>query len=111
MAESASLASRRARIATTAARAINTPAARDAPEIIAIEHAIIASITPEDKPLTLRWMLPALSPQVRAMMAGMLRANLPPEAMAGIMAILKPHLSGANWRKLTEALDKLPAAA
>jgi len=80
-------------------------------EIIAIEHAIIASLEPEDKPLTLRWMLPALSPQVRAMMVGMLRANLPPEAMAGIMAMLKAHLSDANWRKLTEALDRMPAAA
>lgn len=80
-------------------------------EIIAIEHAIIASITPEDKPLTLRWMLPALSPQVRAMMVGMLRANLPPEAMTGIMAMLKPHLSETNWGKLTKALESVPAAA
>jgi hypothetical protein len=80
-------------------------------EIIAIEHAIIGSLAPEDKPLTLRWMLPALSPQVRAMMVGMLRANLPAEAIAGIMAMLKANLSDTNWRKLTEALDKLPAAA
>jgi len=80
-------------------------------EIIAIEHAIIASITPEDKPLTLRWMLPALSPDVRAMMMGMLRANLPPEATAGIMAMLKAHLSDTNWRKLTEALEKRFVAA
>jgi len=80
-------------------------------EIIAIEQAIVASLSPEDKPVTLRWMLPALSPQVRAMMTGMLGQNLPPEAMAGILQMLKPHLSGANWGKLTKALETVPAAA
>ena len=80
-------------------------------EIIAIEQAIIASLTPEDKPTSLRWMLPALSPQVRAMMLGMLSQQLPPEAMTGLLQMLKPHLSDANWGKLTKALDKVPAAA
>lgn len=80
-------------------------------EIMAIEQAIIASLTPEDKPSSLRWMLPALSPQVRGMMAGMLAQNLPPEAMAGILEMLKPHLSDTNWAKLIKALDQVPAAA
>jgi hemerythrin-like domain-containing protein len=80
-------------------------------EIIAIEQAIIASLTPEDKPTSLRWMLPALSPQVRAMMVGMLAQHLPPDAMAGLLQMLKPHLSGTNWGKLTKALDKMPVAA
>jgi hemerythrin-like domain-containing protein len=80
-------------------------------EIMAIEQAIIASLTPEDKPTSLRWMLPALSPQVRGMMVGMLSQNLPPEAMAGILQLLKPHLSEANWGKLTKALEAVPAAA
>jgi len=80
-------------------------------EIIAIEQAIIASLTPEDKPTSLRWMLPALSPQVRGMMVGMLAQQLPPEAVAGILQMLKPHLSNTNWDKLTKALEAAPAAA
>lgn len=80
-------------------------------EIIAIEQTIIASLTPEDKPTSLRWMLPALSPQVRGMMVAMLGQQLPPEAMAGLLQMLKPHLSDANWGKLTKALESVPAAA
>ena len=45
------------------------------------------------------------------MMAGMLAQNLPPEAMAGILEMLKPHLSDTNWGKLIKALDQVPAAA
>ena len=80
-------------------------------EIIAIEQAILAVHSPEEKGMALRWMLPALSPAARAQMIGLMRQNMPPEAMTGMLATLKPLLTEANWRKLTRALDMMPAAA
>lgn len=80
-------------------------------EIIAIEQAIVASLSPEEKSLAMRWMLPALSPEARAQMLGMMKAAMPPEAFAGILAMLKPLLSEANWRKLTKAMDSTQLAA
>jgi hypothetical protein len=69
-------------------------------EIIAIEQAIVAALTPEQKPRSLRWMLTAISPAARAEILGMLRHALPPQALAGILAMIRPHLSDSHWRKL-----------
>ena len=69
-------------------------------EIIAIEQAIVAALTPEQKPRSLRWMLTAISPAARSEMLGMLRHALPPQALAGILAMIRPHLSDSHWRKL-----------
>ena len=69
-------------------------------EIIAIEQAIVAALTPEQKPRSLRWMLTAISPAARSEMLGMLRHALPPHALAGILAMIRPHLSDNHWRKL-----------
>lgn len=69
-------------------------------EIIAIEQAIVAALTPEQKPRSLRWMLTSISPAARSEMLGMLRHALPPQALAGILAMIRPHLSESHWRKL-----------
>lgn len=70
-------------------------------EIIAIEQAIVASLTDEQKPRSLRWMLPALPPALRQEMLTALRHSLPPPATESILALIRPHLSEAHWRKLT----------
>jgi len=73
-------------------------------EILAIEHAIVASQSPEDAQLSLRWMLPHMTPGERALMLGGLRANAPAEAVEGVLSLIRPLLGGRDWRKLALAL-------
>ncbi|HWC63599.1 MAG TPA: hemerythrin domain-containing protein [Rhizomicrobium sp.] len=79
-------------------------------EIVAIEQAIIAAVPAEMKGPVLRWMLPALSPQTRAQLFRLMAPTMPPEAVKGILAMLKAHLRETDWEKLNAALE-LPAAA
>jgi hypothetical protein len=73
-------------------------------EILAIEHAIVASQSPEDAQLSLRWMLPHMTPGERALMLGGLRAHAPAEAFEGVLSLIRPLLGGRDWRKLALAL-------
>jgi hypothetical protein len=80
-------------------------------ELIAIEQAIVASLSPQEKLFSGRWMLPVLSPAERALVLNTMRASLPPQAFAGILVTLMPRLSDANWRKLTAAIGTTDLAA
>ena len=51
------------------------------------------------------------APALRAEMLTALRAALPPQAFAGLLNMLRPHLIKSDWRKLTQALAIAPAAA
>ncbi len=75
------------------------------PELIAIEQAIVASLSPQEKAFSLRWMLPVLTPAERAQMLRAMRPAMPAEAFAGILATLRPWLSDVNWWKLTATFD------
>ena len=80
-------------------------------ELVAIERAIIASLSPQEKAFTGRWMLPALSPAERADVLSAMRQSLPTDAFAGILAMLRPQLSATNWWKLSVALGATGLAA
>jgi len=80
-------------------------------ELAELHGRLMASLSPEEKLGTLRWMLPASTPFERAMMADGLRAELPPEALLGVMAMLKPHLDARGWVKLAAAAGVDPAFA
>jgi hypothetical protein len=73
-------------------------------EIRAIEHRIVASRSPADAQLTMRWMLPHMTPAERAAMLGGLRAQAPAEAFDGLLSLIRPLLGGRDWRKLALAL-------
>src|SRR5215831_18600545 len=73
-------------------------------ELIGIERAIIASLSPQEKLFSGRWMLPVLTPEERALVLNAMRATLPPQAFVGILTMLMERLSDANWHKLTAAL-------
>jgi hypothetical protein len=77
-------------------------------EILALEHRIVASLTPEESQLTMRWMLPHLTPAERSAMLGGMKAMAPAEAFDGVIAAIRPLLGGRDWAKLAGALD-LPA--
>jgi len=56
-------------------------------------------------------MLPVLSPAERAQVLSAIESTLPREAFAGVLAMLRPRLSDANWRKLTAQFDAPAIAA
>jgi len=73
-------------------------------EIMAIEQRIVASHQPQEMQITLRWMLPHLTPEERSAMLGSMRANAPAEVFAGVLGLIRPLLGGRDWRKLSLAL-------
>jgi len=79
-------------------------------ELVALENAIVASATPQEKAFSLRWMLPAISPAERAALLNVVRPNLPPTVFADILNGLQARLSESNWEKLCTALA-VPALA
>jgi hypothetical protein len=77
-------------------------------ELQDIHQRIMASVGPDELALVLRWMVPALSPAERAEMLGALQRDLPPEAMRGILDIVRRHLDDGAWAKLARALGLPP---
>jgi hypothetical protein len=73
-------------------------------ELAAIERALVASIAPDEMAAVARWMLPAMSAPERAAKLTEMRPALPPQAFAGILAMLKAQLSERDWYKLGAAL-------
>jgi hemerythrin-like domain-containing protein len=65
-------------------------------ELLAIEHQIHAHIKPERMMTWLRWILPHVSRQQRAVMMRGMQAGMPAELFAGILEMVKPHLSDAE---------------
>jgi hypothetical protein len=49
-------------------------------------------------------MLPASTPGERAMIAGAAKAAMPPEALLGVMSVVRPHLDDKGWAKLAAAI-------
>ena len=77
-------------------------------EIGGIEQRIVASLSPDEAMLVVRWMTPALPPMERAGWFGAMRQNMPPEVFAGVMDIARRVLDDTAWAKLTRALGSPP---
>ena len=73
-------------------------------EIRALEHRIVSGLSPEEAQLSMRWMLPHMTPDERAAMLGGMRAHAPAEAFEGVLSLIRPLLGGRDWRKLAVAL-------
>ena len=76
-------------------------------EIIDIEQRIVASLTPDETMLVLRWMTQALPPVERASWMEAMRQAMPPEVFAGVLDVARRVLDDAAWAKLARAL-RLP---
>jgi iron-sulfur cluster repair protein YtfE (RIC family) len=72
-------------------------------ELAELHGRLMASLAPAEKELAARWMLPASTPAERSAMIGGMKAELPPEALLGLMAMLRPHLDAPGWAKLAGA--------
>ena len=80
-------------------------------ELIEIEHAIVASLSPEKKMASTRWMIPAVNPEERAeLVKGMMHAA-PKQVFDRMLAQIEPHLSHTDWDKLMLALRPAEALA
>ena len=73
-------------------------------ELGALHGRILASIAPQEHLLVARWMLPASTPAERAAIVGAAKAQMPPEALLGVMGVVRPHLDDAGWAKLAAAV-------
>lgn len=62
-------------------------------EIMSWQPQIMAKLTPEQKMLWFRFIIPALNPFERQIMLGGVRESVPAEAYAGIIEGLKPFMS------------------
>ncbi|WP_395699294.1 hemerythrin domain-containing protein [Aquabacterium sp.] len=74
-------------------------------EIRALEHRIVSSLKPEQSALSMRWMLPHMTPAERAAMLGGMRRTAPAEVFDTVLSQVRPLLGGRDWRKLSVALD------
>ena len=73
-------------------------------------HArILASISPAEHALVARWMLPASTPAERAQIVSGAKAQMPPEALLGLLGTVRPHIDTAGWVKLAAAAGVDPA--
>lgn len=81
-------------------------------ELLALEQAIVASLSPEEMALCLRWMIPAMNPAERSELISGMREHAPVPAFEGALEIARAHLSARDWNKLSAALalpDRLAA--
>lgn len=79
-------------------------------ELLAIEHAIVASLGDEERATTMRWMIPALTPSERLALLEGVRRQAPAPVFDAMVAGLQPLLGARDWDKLREALAE-PLAA
>jgi hypothetical protein len=48
--------------------------------------------------------VPASTPAQRARIVGAAKAEMPPEALLGVMSVVRPHIDDAGWSKLAAAI-------
>ena len=78
-------------------------------ELAALHARLLASIAPAEHLLVARWMVPASTPAERAVIVGAAKAQMPPEALLGVMSVVRPHMDDAGWAKLAAAIGIDPA--
>jgi hypothetical protein len=77
-------------------------------ELEAIHEAVLASIPPSDLLSYARWIVPAATPAERAALLTGLQQSAPREAMAALIAIVRPTLTEHEWTKLECAIGPAP---
>lgn len=78
-------------------------------ELAELHGRILAGISPAEHVVVARWMVPASTPAERARIVGGAKAQMPPEALLGLMSVVRPHIDDAGWAKLTAAAGFDPA--
>lgn len=74
-------------------------------EVLAIEHAIVTSLSPEESFGGLRWMIPQINASERAFLLGGMKLGAPPEVFKLVMELAREALSQRDYYKLEKALS------
>lgn len=74
-------------------------------QLLGIEMAIVASLTPEEHGMSMRWMLPFLTPPERLELMMGMRHGAPVQVFCATMEALREFLSVRQWDMLAEGLD------
>lgn len=77
-------------------------------ELVAIHTELVASIPPADMMYTLRWLVPYMNPAERTALLADMQAHAPAPAFAAALDVVQPHLTQAEWAKLTHSLGVAP---
>jgi iron-sulfur cluster repair protein YtfE (RIC family) len=80
-------------------------------ELLKIERAIVAGISPEKMALFMRWMIPSIAPAERAHLLSKIRQTAPAQVFEGVLAIARARLTERDWHKLQIAIGSMPKAA
>ena len=82
-------------------------------QLIGIEMAIVATLTPEEHGMSMRWMLPSLTPSERLELMSGMRNGAPVQVFCGMMEALRDFLDARQWQLLAEGLgyESQPLAA
>lgn len=78
-------------------------------ELVAIEHALVASIPPQAMDEALHWFLPALNASERTAMLGEMSRGMPPEPFRAVLGIAERTLTQPDHARLMRTLG-LPVA-
>ena len=73
-------------------------------QLAEVEGAIVASLPPAEAMVTMRWMLPYLTPAERALVLCDMRQHAPREAFQAMLDMVRLHLSASEWDKLARTL-------
>jgi hypothetical protein len=73
-------------------------------ELLEIHRRLVASLSPEEGMLSMRWMLPNANAQERAGLLGEMREVAPAPAFDAVLGMLRSQLSSGDWNKLGDAL-------
>jgi hypothetical protein len=73
-------------------------------ELLAIEHAIIGSLSDQERGVTMRWMIPALTPSELLAMVEGVRQQAPAQVFTATLVGMQALLSQQDWLKLCDGL-------
>lgn len=69
-------------------------------EILALEERILAKVSRDEMQLSLRWMVPAMTPIERSEFVRRARATLPKQAFDNLLEYIRSLLECTEWQKL-----------
>ena len=73
-------------------------------DLLAIDMAIIATISPEEMVYSATLMLPAMNVEDRVELVGGMREGMPPEVFAGVWGLIEGVLAVDDFRQLASRL-------
>jgi hypothetical protein len=73
-------------------------------EILGIEQALVASLSPEQKFAAMQWMIPHINASERALLLGGMKRHAPPPVFEAVLGLARDSLSQRDFYKLERAL-------